>query len=114
MLRVLWRAGIVLCLALAALLLAVDASEYPGFSRPGLRALLFGALPLLVVGAVNLGALSAGRGWRGAAIAGDVALLAVAVPLVRRGGPPFPWLLLVTAVLLVACSAASFHAPLDR
>jgi peptidoglycan/LPS O-acetylase OafA/YrhL len=114
MLRILWRVGIVMCLALAALLLAVDASEYPGYSRPALRALLFGAVPLLVAGAVNLRALGAVRGWRGAALACNVALVAVALPMARGGGPPFPWLLLGTAVLLVACSVLSLRTPTDR
>jgi hypothetical protein len=105
MLHALWRAAIVLCLALAALLLAVDAREYPGFSRPGLQALAYGALPLLLSGAINLRALSGGRGWRGAAAICNLVMLAVALRMVSRDGPPFARLLLGAAVLLVVCSA---------
>ena len=99
------RLAAVLCLALAALHLAADAGEYPGWSRAGLRALAHGALPLLVVGVVNLRAVGAGPRWRAAALACNVALLVVAVGGVRAGAPPFVWLLLGVSVLLVAASA---------
>ena len=83
------RAAVVLCLALAALLLAADAGEYPGWSRAGVRALARGVLPLLLVAALNLRALGAGRGWRLGALAANVALLVAALRLVRPGAPPF-------------------------
>ena len=99
------RLGAVLLLALAALLLGIDAGEYPGLSRAGLRALAQGALPLLVAGAINLQALRAGRIWRWCAITVNILLLAVALNHVRRGSPPFFWMLLGAACLLVLGSA---------
>lgn len=103
--RLLLRAASVLCLLLAALLLAVDAREYPGFTRAGARALARGALPLLVVGVLNLRALGAGRGWRIAALVANLLLLAAALRGVGGGAPPFFWMLLAVALLLVAGSA---------
>ena len=99
------RAAVVLCLALAALILVVDADEYPGMSRAGLRVFVRGVLPLLLVAALNLRAVRAGRGWRLGALAANVALLADALRLVTRGGPPVGWLLLGVASLLVVGSA---------
>src|SRR4051794_15663350 len=96
------RLAAVLCLLLAALLLAVDAREYPGLTWAGVRALSYGALPLLAVGVLNLRALDAGRSWRLAALVADVILLAVALHDVGRGAPPFFWMRLAAAALLVA------------
>src|SRR5512132_1334177 len=104
MLHALIRVAVVLCLALAALLLAVDAREYPGLSRPAFRALTFGTLPLLVIGVINLRALTAGRIWRVGTLACNVVLLGITARMVNRGAAPFAWLLLGVSVLLVAGS----------
>lgn len=102
------RVAVVLCLVLAALLLLVDAQEYPGHSRAAFRALGRGALPLLLVAGLNLLALERRRGawWRGAALAVNVALLALALRLLRSGAPLGFWLLSAVATLLVVSSAA--------
>ena len=103
--RLVLRVAVILCLALATLILVVDANEYPGMSRAGLRVFVRGVLPLLLVAALNLRAIRAGRGWRLGALAGNVALLADALRLVTPGGPPVGWLLLGVASLLVVGSA---------
>ena len=108
------RLGTVLLLALAALLLGIDAGEYPGLSRAGLRALAQGALPLLVAGLINLRALRAGRGWRWLAVAVNILLLSVALNHVRRGAPPFFWMLLGVACLLVLGSIGLIAASARR
>jgi hypothetical protein len=100
--RRLLQTASILCLLLAALLLAVDAREYPGLTRAGVRALSYGALPLLAVGVVNLIALNAGRRWRLAALAADAILLAVSLRDVAHGAPPYFWMRLAVAALLVA------------
>src|SRR5690348_15326207 len=105
------RASSVLSLLLAALLLAVDAREYPGLTRAALRALSLGALPLFAVGVLNLGALDAGRRWRLVALLADLTLLAVALRDVGRGAPPFFWMRLGVAALLVAGVAGLLLSP---
>jgi hypothetical protein len=105
------RVGSVLCLLLAALLLVVDAREYPGFTSAGLRALARGALPLLAVGVLSLRALGGGRGWRIAAVVASLILLGAALRGVRGGAPPFFWLLLGVALLLVAGSVGVLLTP---
>ena len=105
------RAASVLCLLLAALLLAADAREYPGFSRAGLRALARGALPLLAIGVLSLRAVGDGRGWRVAALAANLLLLGAALRGVRGGAPPFFWMLLGVAVLLVVGSVGTLASP---
>lgn len=113
MLQALIRIAALLCLALAALLLTVDAREYPGISRPAFRALAFGALPLLVIGVINLRALTAGRIWRVGTLACNVVLLGIAIRMVNRGAAPFAWLLLGVSALLVAGSAALLRPTAD-
>jgi hypothetical protein len=98
-------AGIVLGLGLAALLLLSDAGEYPGFSRAALRAFGRGPLPLLVIAALNLRALGAGRGWRLLTFGANLLLLGLAIQRVHHDAPPAIWLLLVVAVLLTLGSA---------
>ena len=107
--RLLGRVAAVLCLLLAALLLAVDGREYPGFSAAGLRALATGALPLVALGVLNLAAAGAatprtGRWLAVAASAANVALLAWALPNARGGAPPFFLALPAVATLLTAAS----------
>jgi hypothetical protein len=109
--RLLLRVASVLCLLLAALLLAVDAREYPGFTSAGLRALVRGALPLLGIGLLNLRALDAGRGWRIAALVANLLLLGAALRGVRGGAPPFFWLLPGVALLLLAGSVGVLRSP---
>jgi len=109
--RWLLRVASVLCLLLAALLLAVDAREYPGLTSAAVRALVRGALPLLSVGVLNLRALGAGRGWRITALAANLLLLGEALRGVGGGAPPFFWLLLGVALLLVVGSAGVLLAP---
>ena len=99
------RVATVLLLALAALLIGADAAEYPGYSRAGLRALSQGALPLLVIGTINLYALRAGRTARWCAVGVNVVLLGVALRQVHRGAPPFFWMLVGVAALLALSSA---------
>ena len=99
--RVVVRAAAALCLALAALLLVVDAREYPGVSLPALRALGRGVLPLIAIAVINLRAAGGGRGWRLLALAANVVLLGAAVRLIGRGAPLFFWMLAVVAVALV-------------
>jgi hypothetical protein len=108
------RLAAVLVLALAAILLAADAAEYPGLSRAGLRALGQGALPLLVIGAVNLYALQAGRIARWCAAGANVLLLYVALTRVHRGAPPFFWMLVGVALVLVLSSASLLWASANR
>jgi hypothetical protein len=107
--RFLLRLAAVLCLLLAALLLGADAGEYPGHSRAGVRALVRGPVPLLLVAALNLRALDAAarwRGWRWTAFGGDLVLLGTTLRLLGRGGaPPSAWLLAAVALLLTAGAA---------
>ena len=116
--RLLLRVAAVLCLLLAALLLSADAGEYPGLSRAGLRALARGALPLLLVAALNLRLLAPTRprrGWRWAALGGNLLLLGAALrALVPGGAPPFFWMLAVVALLLTIGVAGTWRAPGPR
>lgn len=107
--RVLVRVAAVLCLLMAALLLAVDGREYPGFSVPGLRALAAGALRLVLIGLLNLAAVGAatartGRWLAVAATAANLALLVWALANARGGAPPFFLALPVVATLLTIAS----------
>jgi hypothetical protein len=102
------RAAAVLCLLLAALLLGADASEYPGLSRAGLRALVQGAVPLLGIGLLNLRAVGAGPPARRLALGADLLLLAWAAAHVGPGYPPFAWMRLAVAMLLVL-AAGGLH-----
>ena len=101
-----YRTGIALCLVLAALLLAVDAREYPGVSRAGLRALAGGVLPLLIVAVLNLRALGARRRTQWLAMAASVLLLAAALWRLRAGAPLFFWLVSGAAAWLVVGGGA--------
>ena len=102
------RTGIVLCLALAALLLAVDSAEYRQLTPAGIRALLRGALPLLGIAGLHMIALDAPRWLQGerlravAAVAFtcDVVLAIGAARMLRRNGTPVFAIALVVAVLL--------------
>jgi hypothetical protein len=107
---ILLRVGIAGCLAAAAITLAADVSEYPSLNRAGIRALAQGALPLLVLGVLNLVAIDApARGWRTfviwLAVAGDVLLLLRVVRfLFSSGAPALIWILGGSAVLLLVGS----------
>jgi hypothetical protein len=109
--RLLLRAGVVLCLALAALALAVGEAEYPGYTRPAFRVMLAEVLPLVGVAALGLAALDAGgrvgRWARVLAPVASVALLAVALPDARPGSPPFAFLRAGIAALLAVTSVAA-------
>lgn len=104
------RVGVILCLLLAAVLLAVDSREYPGFSRAGVRALLHGALPLLGVAGLHLILLNAPSRLRDehrraliyVAFAVDVLMGLIAARLLRRNGAPVFALALLVALVLGA------------
>src|SRR5687767_11831338 len=102
-------AGIVLAVGLAATLLLSDGGEYPGISAAALRAFGRGPLPLLLIAALNLRALGAGRGWRLLTSGANLLLLGLAIQRLHRGAPPALWLLLVVAVLLTLGSAGSVY-----
>ena len=102
--RAVLRVAGVLCLLLAALLLGADASEYPGLTRAGVRALARGALPLLVVGVVAVRAVESGRGWRLAAAGGGLLMLGEALRVLPGGAPPLFWMLAGAAALLLVGS----------
>lgn len=108
------RLGAVMVLALAAILLAVDAGEYPGFSRAGLLALFRGALPLLAIGTINLYPLRAGRIARLCAVVANLVLLYVALTRVYRGAPPFFWMVVGVALMLFLSSAGLLWASAKR
>lgn len=99
------RMAVVLCLLAAAVLLAADAQEYPGWSRAGIRALLRNIVPLAGVAVLNLHLLdrpSPPRIRFLAVMAADILLLVIAVRmLLPSGGPPLPWMLAATALLLL-------------
>ena len=92
---------------MAILLLVVDAGEYPGVSRPALRAFARGPLPLLLIAALNVRALSGGRTWRLLAVGANLLLVGASSRLLGRGAPPFFWLLAGVAVMLLAASIAA-------
>ena len=106
--RVALRVGVVLCLLVAALVLGADSGEYPSLSRPGLRALLRGALPLFGVGALHLLLLDPPdrlrpeyrRALTVLAFAVDVLLGLVAARLMRRNGGPVFAMVFVVAIVL--------------
>ena len=108
--RLALRVGVVLCLLLAALVLGADSGEYPAPSRPGIRALLRGALPLFGVGALHLLLLDPPAGLRVEhrraltllAFAVDVLVGLVAARLMRRNGGPVFAMILVVAIVLGA------------
>lgn len=105
--RGLSRAGVVLCLLLAALSLSVGESEYPGYTRPALLYLATEVLPLMLVGFVNIAALDAPRsrsGWlRLLAVEVDLALFVFALRSVTGGAASYSFMLAsVAGVLFVA------------
>ena len=103
------RAGVIACLFLTAVALAVHASEYPLTTRAGLRVHAAEVLPLLALGVLNLVALDAEPSDRlrnrfsGLAV-GNVLLTGAAVRLLRPGAPPFAWFLVGVGALLVVGS----------
>lgn len=104
--RGLSRAGVVLCLLLAALSLSVGESEYPGYTRPALLYLATEVLPLVLVGFVNIAALDAPRGSGGLrllAVEVDLALFVFALRSVTGGALSYSFMLAsVAGVLFVA------------
>ena len=106
--RLFVRVAVVLLLALTALLLAVDSAEYRALTRAGLRVFAHGVLPLGLVAALNLHALDAragARGWRLAALAADVLVLAAGVRMLRPGAPPLAAILSTVGLVLVLAMA---------
>ncbi len=99
--RLLQRVGAVLALALALIVLASDAGEYPGLSRAGLRALSRGVLPLAVVAGLNLAALDERRPALHLALAANIVFLGWMLRFARAGAPPFVWMSIAVAALLV-------------
>ncbi len=106
------RLGALCCLAIAAVVLAVGGSEYPGRTRAGMDFAVRAVLPLALLPWLNLWALHAATrgargapGWIGAALAADLALLAVTAPHAGAGAPPvsraLPW---VGALLALGCA----------
>ena len=104
------RAGAVLALLYAALVLAAESGEYPALSRPGLGALAEEVLPAAGAAVLTLAALEAppptSRWWWWLALAASVALLAQALPNARPGSPPAPFLLAGVAALLAVANGA--------
>jgi hypothetical protein len=99
----LWT-GIGLCVGLAVLSVVVDAGEYPGLSRASGRAFVRGPLPLVLVAAINLRALAAGRRWHRLVVVVNLLFLAAALRVLGGGAPPFFWLQGATAALLFVAS----------
>lgn len=108
------RIGIVLCLALAAVVLAADHQEYRAPTRAGLRALVRGALPLLALASIHLVALDPPTWLRPRArgvilalgVVLDVALALGMAGRVLHGAPPVFAMLLAVAGILAAGAAA--------
>ena len=105
--RMLQRIGAVLALLLAALLLGADAGEYPGLSRAGIRALARGILPLLLVAGFNLAALDGRKAVRVLALVLNIAFLIAVARMLGSGAPPFVWMALAVATVLVISSGRS-------
>jgi hypothetical protein len=109
--RGLSRAGVVLCLLLAALSLSVGESEYPGYTRPALLFLATEVLPLMLVGFVNIAALDAPHsrsGWLGLlSVEVNLALLVYALRAVTVGAPPYAFMLASVAGVLVVATLAT-------
>ena len=108
--RFLARVAIVFMLALAALLLGADASEYPGLSRAGVRVLARDYLPLVLVAALNLYALDVRPRWRVVALTCNLVLLVTALRRWQAGSPLFVPLFIAGAALLVVGMAGVLHA----
>jgi hypothetical protein len=104
-LAVIARVGIVLCLLLAALSLAVGVSEYPGYTPAALHYMTSEVLPLVFVGWVNLAALDAppsrARLVGLVALEIDLALLVHALPTVTATAAPFALMQAGAAGMLV-------------
>ena len=107
--RLLQRIGVVLTLVLAALLLGADAPEYPGMTQAGMRALSRGVLPLVIVAGFNFAALDARRAIRVLALIVNVAFLGAMTRIAGAGAPPFVWMGIAVAALLVTASAGRVH-----
>jgi hypothetical protein len=109
-LRIVVRVGAVLLLLIAAILVAVKTSEYPGITRPALRFMATEVLPLIAVAALNLAALDVDvpvSAWRRVgAIASSAVLLAASLPEFQRGAPPVSLALPIISAVLLAASAA--------
>jgi hypothetical protein len=95
-LRGIARVGIVLCLLLAAVSLAVGVSEYPGYTPAAFRYTATEVLPFVFVGLVNLAALDAppsrAQLFSLVALEIDLALLVNALPAVTAGSAPFAFM----------------------
>src|SRR5687767_15483868 len=114
-LRITMRVATVLCFLLAALLLAADSQEYPGMTRAGMKALAYGAMPLFLVGALNLWALERDRrDVQSVALAASMLMLGKALTMFRPGAPPLGWMMTSVAALLVATGAELLIAPRPR
>lgn len=103
--RLLLRVASVLCLLLAALVLAADHQEYRQLTRAGMRALLEGVLPLVVTALVSLRAQRGDGSWPGIAFFADFILLVRALQHLSRGSQPPMWPMIAavaTAMLLGA------------
>jgi hypothetical protein len=106
------RAGALCCLVVAAVVLAVGGSEYPGSTRAGLDFAARLVLPLALLPWLNLWALHAAAhgtrgaaGWIGVALAADLLLVATTAPHAGAGAAPvaraLPW---IGALLALGCA----------
>lgn len=108
------RAGVLLCLALAAVVLGADHQEYRALTPAGMHALVRGALPLLALASLHLLALDA-PAWLDArprrallaiALLADVAVALAMLGPVRRGASPAFWIALGVACVLAGGAAS--------
>src|SRR3954464_1495365 len=100
--RLVARVGVIVCLLIAAVVLAANTGEYPGLTRPAFRHSAREVLPLVVVAVVNLVALDyTSRRARLFAPALNVVLLAYTLIRIRSGAPPIAFALCAAAALLV-------------
>jgi hypothetical protein len=105
--RLVWviRIATAVLLGLAAILLASDAHEYPGYTRAAMRSLVAGTLPLYFAGLLNLLAVDGTARFRWAALVADIFLLAFVLTHLRGGAAPLFWMLgAVSALLTCALS----------
>ncbi|MFL5561067.1 MAG: hypothetical protein ACJ79K_06310 [Gemmatimonadaceae bacterium] len=103
--------GAVVALLLALLLLAADAGEYSGWSRAGLVALGRGVIPLLVVAGLNFAALDGRRAVSLTALIANLVFLGISLRMASAGAPPFVWIAIGSALLLVIASGGRLLSP---